>query len=386
MQTLADFIESSPTAFHAVKSIGRLLDKKGFKALKTHEKWKITKGDKFYVESGGSLFAFIVPKSDPKQIKSLSAHTDSPALKLKPNPLFKRENLNLLAVEVYGAPLLSSWLNRDLRIAGKIVRDGSEELVDFKNNLVTIPQLAIHLDREVNEKGLQLNKQEHLNILTGEIDFLKGATGHDLFVVSAEKVSELSGGLLQGPRLDNLVSCLEIVEALPDSSSDNLIILNFYNHEEIGSMSPEGAESHRFEHFLERVILSLGFDRLQFLELISTGIAVSIDVAHAAHPNYLERHDPNHRIKLGGGIVMKWNASQKYATESSLSAYFPGSQHFVSKNEMPCGSTIGPIQAVRSGMSTIDMGCPILSMHSIREVIALSDHLKMIESLKKFLA
>lgn len=371
MQALTDFIDKSPTPYHAVKAIALLLEKKGFISFSANSRWKVEKGSKFLVEWQGSLFACIVP-SQLKQIKVLSAHTDSPALKLKPNPVVKRENLNLLASEVYGAPLLSSWLNRDLKIAGKIVSQNKEELVDLRKELVTLPQLAIHLDREANEKGPLLNKQEHLNVLAGNIDFLKGVIGHDLFIVSAEKCSALSGGLIQGPRLDNLLSCLEIIEALPENSKRDLIVLHFYNHEEIGSMSPEGAESHRFEHFLERALLSLGSHRQEYLELLSSGIAVSIDVAHAAHPNYLEKHDPNHRIRLGEGIVVKWNASKKYATDSSLVRFFPKAQAFASRNDMPCGSTIGPIQAIRSGMATIDIGCPILSMHSIREVAALS--------------
>lgn len=368
MQSFAEFVENSLTAYHTVHNLSKILERKGFKEGLT--------GEKCFVKFDGALAAFIKPKN-PKRIKILAAHTDSPALKLKPHPEYQKEGAFMLGVEVYGAPLLSSWLNRDLVLAG---RNSKGELINLKQK-VTLPQLAIHLDREVNEKGLILNRQEHLNLLAG-LQSLKIPNGAELFAVSAEKVTELSKGIVQGPRLDNLTSCFEIIEAIPAKSSDSLIALYFFNHEEIGSGSYEGAESSRFIHLLEEVV----GDRKVFLQLLNETKAVSVDVAHAVHPNYADRHEARHRPRLGEGIVVKWNANQKYATDAVSANWFSKSQSFVSRSDMPCGSTIGPILASKLGVKTVDIGIPILSMHSIREVIGWNDHLEMIKRLKDFLS
>lgn len=366
MQNFYQFVDESYTAYHAAKNIGKILEKKGFKE-------GLNNGSKFYITFDGAVAAFIKPKKI-KRLKMFHAHTDSPALKLKPNAEFHLENMSMLAVEVYGAPLLSSWTNRDLKIAG---RDGDGKLIALKE-LATLPQLAIHLDRDVNEKGLVLNLQSHLNLLTGIKSLPKGP--YDLFAVSNEKVEVLGQDLVQGPRLDNLASCYQILEAL-ETSSDSLITAFFFNHEEIGSSSHQGAESARFAHILERVV----GDRKEYLELLENAVAISIDVAHAVHPNYPEKHDPRHPVFLGKGIAVKWSAKQKYATDATGAKYFKNYQNYVSRNDIPSGSTVGPIQSTLLGVKTIDIGIPILSMHSIREIISLKDHLAMIDALKKII-
>lgn len=362
MQEFFKFVDESYTAYHAAENISALLEKKGFKK-------GLNNGSKFYVAFDGAVAAFIKPKKI-RQLKLFHAHTDSPALKLKPNAAFHVSDMSMLAVEVYGAPLLSSWTNRDLKIAG---RDSSGKLIALKE-LAALPQLAIHLDRDVNEKGLVLNPQLHLNLLTGIKSLPKPP--YDLFAVSNEKVTPLGQDLIQGPRLDNLASCYEIIEAL--APSDNLIAAFFFNHEEIGSASHQGAESARFAHLLEQVV----GDRQDYLRLLEDAFAVSVDVAHALHPNYPEKHDPLHPVYLGKGIALKWSAKQKYATDSAGASHFKHYQNYVSRNDIPSGSTVGPIQATLLGVKTVDIGVPILSMHSIREIISLKDHLAMIDALR----
>lgn len=413
IQDLVNFLDISPTAWHAVSAAHQQLQDANFIELSEEEPWDIQPQQRYVVtRNGSSLCAFITPKRFPTRVRLLASHTDSPSLKIKPQPDIRKHQAILLGVEVYGAPLLSSWLNRDLGIAGRVLytnRHGQikESLVCLDQYPVTIPQLAIHLDREVNEKGLQLNKQEHLNVLAGlessfkdkspfiesllreKIDFDE-LIAHDLLLFPLEK-ARLAGyqhSLLAAYRIDSLASVHAALIALlnqPDPLEDEIKMVIFWDNEEVGSNTAQGAESPFFNQVLERIVEKFEGTREDYFCLINRSTCISIDLAHALHPNYAEKHDPQHQPILGQGIVLKSNAQQRYATSarSSLPVKMIAAlkqlplQTFVSRNDIPCGTTIGPLQATLTGMPTTDIGCGQLSMHSCRELMACQDHIDM---------
>lgn len=410
---LIKFLDASPTAWHAVATARQRLQQAGFIKLSEQNAWEIQPGQRYFVtRNGSSLCAFITPKSFPKRLRLLASHTDSPSLKLKPQPEIRKHRAILLGVEVYGSPLLTSWLNRDLGIAGRVLYNDShghikESLVRLDRYPVIIPQLAIHLDREVNDKGLIINKQEHLNALVGlessfkdnspllesllsEVIHFEQMIAHDLFLYPLEK-GELIGyrdSLLSAYRIDSLASVHAALTALiehADPLEDEMKMIIFWDNEEVGSHTAQGANSPFFSQILERILNGLEGTREDYFCLINRSTCISIDLAHALHPNYAEKHDPNHQPILGQGIVLKSNAQQRYATSarSSLPVKMAAAlkqiplQAFASRNDIPCGTTIGPIQASLSGMPTIDIGCSQLSMHSCRELMACQDHIDM---------
>lgn len=405
------FLDNSPTSWHAAEELAKRLSSSGFSRLNEEEKWKLQKGKSYFVQRGGSLCAFSLPKKTAKRALILGSHTDSPALKIKPKPEIQKENMILLGVEVYGSPLLTSWLNRDLAIAGRVVvtnKKGKidEKLVFLEEAPLFIPQLAPHLDRDVNEKGLILNKQEHLvpiatlsdakekkksyleTLLKRHISF-DSLLSFDLFLVPIEK-SRLLGSeeeMLSSYRLDNLASahasCSALIHA--KESQETLQISLFCDHEEIGSRSSVGAASPFLEEILKRITRALEMDEEEYFQMKSRSLSVSVDMAHALNPNYAQKYDPNHQPLLGKGIVVKYNADLKYTSSAPTAAHvirlaqklkLPY-QSFVSRSDIPGGSTIGPILAQNLGIATVDIGCPQLSMHSAREVMACQDHLDM---------
>ncbi len=406
------FLDSSPTSWHAVKQLGNRLAICGFMPLNEDEKWELDLGKKYFVERGGSLCAFTLPSTLPTQAIILASHTDSPALKLKPNPSFRKENIDLFGVEVYGSPLLSSWLNRDLYLAGRVVVTNvhgtqEERLVSLDDSILFIPQLAIHLDREVNEKGLLLNKQEHLcpilglssHAIDGSNTLEKLLRQHisfhtllsfELFLVPIEQARFIGNHneMIASYRLDNLGSAHAAVTAIASTkktSKDTLHMAVFLDNEEVGASNQESAASPFLNDLLARISYSLKIDQESQLILKNQSLCVSIDMAHAFNPNYPTKLDPQHQPLLGGGIVVKYNANQRYATNALSAATIIQAckkldithQSFVSRSDVPCGSTIGPTIAEKTGISTVDIGCPQLSMHSIREVIASQDYIDM---------
>lgn len=412
IQNFLSFLDQSPTAWHAVSTCVEQLKQSHFIRLKEEERWSI-EPEKGYVvtRDGSSLCAFVTPKVLPKRIRLLVSHTDSPGLKLKPHPEICKNQLILLGVEVYGSPILSSWFNRDLGIAGRVLYKDNQGLI--RENLVRlnhypaiIPHLAIHLDREVNEKGLQLNKQEHLNALIAlENNKIKGSLleellrehlelskliSHDLFLFPLEQ-ARLIGyqhSFLSAYRIDSLASVHAALTALlnqPEPLFDEIKMIMFWDNEEIGSKTIQGAESPFFNQIMERIMSSYTATKEDYFCLLNSSTCVSIDLAHALHPNYSDKHDSQHQPKLGQGIVIKNNAQQRYATNarSSLPIFEIASnqniplQYFVSRNDIPCGSTIGPIHASLTGIPTVDIGCSQLSMHASREIMACEDHLTM---------
>lgn len=414
---LIDFLDSCPTAWHAVADISQRLKKANFEELQENETWKIKPGGAYYVTRNGStLGAFIVPKKAPESVRILGAHTDSPTFKLKPKPEFMKENMLMLGVEIYGGPLITSWLNRDLGIAGRIVYKDSkhkiqEALVKLDSAPVVIPQLAIHLDRNVNENGLLLNKQEQLAaiaalhnphkkqssyleaLLHKEIPKLK-LLGHDLFLYPLEKARLIGEKqeMLSSYRIDNLGGVHAILTALTSAQSDRdqLKIALFWDNEEIGSNTAQGAGSPFLAQILERICLALSLGREDFFRLTSGGLCVSVDLTHALHPNYSDKHEPRHQVLLNSGIVIKSNAQYRYASDARTSGIIALAceqhnipyQYFVSRNDIASGTTIGPIAAHLLGMATVDIGYPQLSMHSCRELTGCHDHEAMCKLLK----
>ncbi|MFI0434837.1 MAG: M18 family aminopeptidase [Parachlamydiaceae bacterium] len=413
MKDLIDFLDASPTAWHVVANVSQSLREAGFVELSEGNSWHIRPEQRYFVtRNGSSLCAFITPRSLPKSVRLFASHTDSPSFKLKPHSEIRKHHMIILGVEIYGSPLLNSWLNRDLGIAGRVVYfDGKgkikESLVRLDRYPLVIPQLAIHLDREVNEKGCILNKQDHLHVLVGlESSFKKNSSlledllgdmidlkeiiSHDLFLYPLEKTRlvGLDDAFVAGYRIDSLSSVHAALHALlnaPDPLDHDIKMTIFWDNEEVGSHTAQGADSPFFNQIAERIINGYQGNREDYFCLVNRSTCLSIDLAHALHPNYVDRHDPYHQPILGKGVVLKNNAQQRYATSarSVLPVKWMAGikqlplQQFVGRNDIPCGSTIGPLQASLSGMPTVDIGCGQLSMHSCRELMACQDHIEM---------
>jgi len=421
---LLHFLNASPTAWHAVENVADRLQKAGFQPLKEEAEWVIQPGGRYYVtRNGSSLCAFIVPKAAIQDVRLLASHTDSPSLKLKPNAEFTKENMLLLGVEVYGSPLLNSWLNRDLGIAGRVaIRDAQgqlkEVLVRLDAHPVVIPQLAIHLDRNVNENGLLLNKQEHLAALAAvdlPVDVIKEGylaqlikeqvpyqklLGADLFLFPLEPAALVGyqKRLIASYRIDSLCSVHAITTAFVKPESQNAVdatlkMAVLWDNEEIGSGTAQGANSPFLMHVLERITLAQQISRADYLRLLNRSLCISIDLAHALHPNYMERHEPRHPILLNRGVALKNNAQQRYATDARSAAQLIDLcdrhqiplQKMVTRGDIPCGTTIGPIHAQLTGMLTVDIGTPQLSMHACRELASCRDHLYLCQLLTEIL-
>ncbi len=402
IEDLRDFLDSSPTAWHAVQKLTHRLESLQVKLLDETKKWKLEKGKQYCVQRGGSLCLFTLPKKPPQRMTILGAHTDSPALKLKPNPEIMTDSIHLFETEVYGAPLLSSWLNRDLAIAGRIVTDNAQEhLVFLDQTPLFIPQLALHLDREVNDKGALVDKQDHLkpilslkgkeplleSLLKKHVKF-KELLAFDLFLVPIEKARllGLSGEMIASYRLDNLVSAHACVTAFAQAKpTDHLQVVALWDGEEIGSRTAEGAASPFMEDIFKRISAFYEMSEEDFICMKNNSLCVSIDVAHAYNPNFSKKYDPQHRLLPGHGIALKYNSDKKYATDAKTAAPIIAAckklklkmQSFSSRSDIPSGSTIGPIFAHSLGIPTVDIGSPIFSMHSAREVMAIQDHLDL---------
>lgn len=414
------FIDTSPTAWHAVNNCEIDLINAGFLPLDEADAWQLTPGGKYYViRNGTSICAFILPKENPETILLAAAHTDSPSFKLKPKAEFLKENMVMLGLEIYGSPVISSWLNRDLGIAGSIVyldESGavSTTLVNIDKAPVLIPQLAIHLDRNVNESGPSLNKQEQLAALASTVDtktkhssFLEDAIKeivpmkellcHDLYLYPLDK-GRLFGendSLISAYRLDNLASTYSILKGILEAQpSDHAIqMAAFLDSEEIGSDTPQGASSPFLPHVGERITLALKLPKEDYFRILNRSLCVSVDVAHSLHPNYSDKHEPRHFALLNHGIAIKSGAQKKYASDAISTAplihlckkeNIPY-QHFIARGDLnSSGTTIGPIHASLTGMSTVDIGCPLLSMHCSREVMGTKDMFYMDSLVRAF--
>lgn len=358
-----------------------------------------------FIVRGGSIVAWIVPDeaTATTPFRIVGAHTDSPNLRLKPEPQADSVGYRRLGVEVYGGVLLNSWLDRDLGLSGRLaVRDGDgvrSELVLVDRPILRVPQLAIHLDREISERGLSLNKQQHLAPVYGlehtspEVWELIAATagvsrddivGADLMLHDTTP-SQLIGAELEfisAPRLDNQLSCHAAITALAGTSaSETIPMVTLFDHEEVGSVSDTGAATAQLPHLLAEIADALGADAAQRRVALDESLFVSADNAHATHPNYAERHEPGHHISMNAGPVLKHNSNQRYTTDAVSAGMFHlaaehagvSTQAFVSRSDMPCGSTIGPTVSASLGMRALDVGCAQLAMHSCRELAGSTD-------------
>lgn len=414
---LLRFIERSPTPYHAVGEAKERLLEAGFRELDERDEWSVDPGDRvFVVRGGGTLAAFRVGTRPPSKSGFLlvGAHTDSPNFRLKPNGESVASGQRLLSVEVYGSPLLHTWLDRDLSIAGRVsLLDGTTRRIKIDHPICRISSLAIHLSPTLATDGLRLNPQLHLaptlalgeekgllaSLLAGEIGKQTGGAepgdvaGYDLalYDVQPPTLGGASNELVFAPRLDNLASCHAALTALcagaDGCAATRGIVL--YDHEEVGSQSAAGASSLFLRATLERLAQCSEGSPAAGPRAFARSLLVSADMAHALHPSHTDKHDPQHAPRLGGGPVIKVNASQSYATDAPGAAAFESAcrrsgfaaQRFVARNDMRCGSTIGPVSAARLGVRAVDVGSPMLSMHSCREVAATADVAKMIQAL-----
>jgi aspartyl aminopeptidase len=408
---LIDFLDASPSPWHAVESAIDRLD--GFVRLDESDAWDEVPSAGYVVRSG-AIIAWRMPSdatSAHAPFRLAGAHTDSPCLRIKPRPDTGGHGWRQLAVEVYGGILNNSWLDRDLGIAGRVVAtDGSVSLLNVAEPVARVPQLAVHLDRDVNGSGLALDTQQHLTPVWGvgsasPGDFSSwvrdvGALASEpawwelcLYDVQGAAVIGADHSLLASGRLDNQVSCWAAITALAASTpADHVAVAVLNDHEEVGSSSNTGAGGPFLESVLSRLVAARGGGTEDLARSLVSSSCVSADNAHAVHPNYPERHEPAHRPIVNAGPAVKINSNQRYATSSETAAAFQRAceragvpwQVFVSRNNMPCGSTIGPITATRLGIPTVDVGVPQLSMHSARELCGTDDPGHLRDALRAF--
>lgn len=393
---LLRFIDSSPTPFHVVSTVGEELVAAGFTRLDERDAWPSGGGD-FFVVRGGSLIAWRSTGHPTAGFRVVGGHTDSPNLRLKQRHDIRGDlaagDPAVVALEPYGGALLGTWFDRDLGIAGRLaLRDGTEQLVRIDQPILRVPHLAIHLDRDAKDRDL--NPQRHLNAIwsieAAELlpwiagDLAGEVLGFELMAFDLQPSVRTGAGqaFVSAPRLDNQVTCFSGLEALIRSTSgSSQPVLALFDHEEVGSTSERGAQSDFLATTLERVVAASGGGRDDYHRAIAASWCASGDMAHATHPNYREKHEPLHRITLGGGPVLKVNQNLRYASEARGSAVFAAAceqagvplQRYVHRADLPCGSTIGPISAARTGIDTVDVGAPQLAMHSCREFMAAND-------------
>lgn len=422
-KNLVDFIYESPTAFHAIETSEELLKVNGFKKLEATEKWNIEKGGKYYTTKNSSaIVAFTVNTDDLTKdgFRMIGSHSDSPSFRVKPNPEMEVEKTYLkLNTECYGGPILNTWLDRPLAIAGRVILKGDnilkpvETLVNINRPVCIIPNLAIHMNRSINE-GVALNKQKDMLPFVGLLNetlekdnFLLNTVANelgrkseeildfDLFLYEYEKGSLIGVNeeLISSGRLDNLAMSHASLHALINAEAKSGVNMTVvFDNEEVGSSTKQGADSNMLINILERISLCLGQDREDFLRSLYSSFIISADLAHAVHPNVTEKHDPTNRPIMGRGPVIKINANQAYTSDSySISIYKTickeagvNYQEFVNRSDERGGSTIGPISSTHIDIPSVDVGSPILAMHSIRELGCVEDHMDIYKTFKKF--
>ncbi len=404
-------LDASPTAHHVVDWWSKRLLEAGFSDCSMVGALSASTG---FTTRGGAIIAWKIPQKSLHQgFRIVGAHSDSPGLHIKPQPNKQHANMSLLGVEVYGGPLLNSWLDRDLGIAGHVVlQDGSLHLFTSDTPVARISQLAIHLDRDVNDKGLILDRHQHLNAmwLTSDngLNFDQWlaktcginqsdiqASSAQLFDTQKASLIGADNSLIASARIDNQASCWAAMTALIQQTNPVApSVVALFDHEEVGSSSATGAAGPLLEHVLERLCIAAGLSRQDFINTLAISHCISADNAHAVHHNYPERHDTNHSPLINQGVVIKSNVGQRYATSSTSISPFVFAcnkakvpiQSFASRNNIACGSTIGPITATRLGIDTIDVGIPQLSMHSAREVCGTKDPIFMRDALEYYFA
>lgn len=422
-QDLIDYIYDSPTAFHAVAKAKEDLCKAGFIEVKEEEKWNLEKGGKYFVTKNDSaLTAFLVGTGEieEKGFKIIGAHTDSPSFRIKPAPEMVVDNTYIrLNTEVYGGPILNTWMDRPLGVAGRVTLRSENilypetRLVNINKPIMIIPNVAIHMNRDVNT-GIELNKQKDtlplLSMVSEELEknnYLMSAIAKelsveltqiidfDLFLYEYEKGSiiGLNNEFISSSRLDDLAMVHAGIRALakaPAAKATNVMVC--FDNEEVGSSTKQGADSNMLVDILERITISLGKNREDFLRAIAKSFIISADNAHAVHPNSPEKHDPTNKPYMNKGPVIKINANQSYTTDSNSDAVYElvcekagvPVQKFVNRSDVRGGSTIGPISSTHLNIRSVDMGNPTLAMHSIRELGGVLDHTYVTKSFEEF--
>ncbi|MFW5961721.1 MAG: M18 family aminopeptidase [bacterium] len=433
-EALLNFIDNSPTAFHAASALKKNFKEAGFKELDQRQNWNLKKGEKYFISRNDSaLIAFITGKDFLNQgFRIISSHTDSPALKLKPDPIINNDGQYVLNTEVYGGPILNTWYDRELSIAGKIVLKAEnsfelkEELIDLKENLAVLPNLAIHLNKNVNQEG-KIDKKKGLRaLITQDLDtknneklqkdntnsetkFSLKALIEKFSKYSADEILESELYLYPNQKAQFLGPEKEYISA---GHQDNLSMVHaalssisssepqkwtqmavFYDNEEIGSHTPQGADSPFAGDLIERIIYNLGAEKEDYYRIIEKSFLLSADMAHAVHPNFSEEYDQNNKPLLNKGPVIKYNANLKYTTNASTAGVLIDLmeknnipyQFYSNRSDKKGGSTIGPIAATQLGIKSIDLGNPLLAMHSSRELGGSADHKEMIKLMSLFL-
>lgn len=409
---LCRFIDQSPSPFHVCATVAAELEAGGYSQVDERDAWPTAAG-KHYLIRDGSLIAWSTEASSSPAdgFRIVGGHTDSPNLRVKQHHDLNVLGLDVVALEPYGGAWLNSWLDRDLGISGRLsLRDGTDQLVHVNDPVLRVPQLAIHLSED--RKGVALDPQRNVSAIWGSggtTTFLEwiarqaGAEqadilGFDLMTqdTAPSRVTGANQEFVSAPRLDNQGTCFAGTRAFLAATpvSGVRTVLALFDHEEVGSMSARGAFSDLLATVLERIVLAAGGDREDYHRAIAASLLASGDMAHATHPNYVERHEPLHRITTNGGPVLKVNQNLRYATDAVGTRAFALAceqanvplQRYVHRADLPCGSTIGPISAAATGITTVDVGAPQLAMHSAREMMGARDISMYAAALEAFLA
>ena len=422
---LLDFIDASPSPWHAVASVETAIQKFHFVRLDETAKWQLQAGGRYYVvRDDSSIVLFVVGRKAPAEsgFKIVGAHTDSPGFRIRPNGATVNDGLARLGVEIYGGPILATFTDRDLSLAGRIsFLDDNKQLmhkpVRFDQPLLRLPNLAIHMNRGVNEDGLKLHKQNELPLLFAQLtaeqlpkpyflELLAHASGidaarilsWDLAVYDTQKGAFWGANqeFYTDSQIDNLASCHAALQALLDKtvleSAQSTLVCAFFDHEEIGSESHIGAGGSFLTDVLQRIHIATATEREDSARALAQSFLISADMAHAYQPNFPAAYDADHRVFVNKGPVIKSNANRRYSSESVSIARFiqwceeagVPHQRYTHRSDLPCGSTIGPIASAKLGIRSVDVGCPMWAMHSVRESAGVHDHDYMIRVLGRF--
>lgn len=415
-EKLLTFIKDSPTAFQAVETMKNRFSENGFRELKEEEHWSVEKGGKYFVTRNHSaIIAFTIPEENTDTFHIIASHSDSPSLKIKENPEMAENGYVKLNVELYGGALLAPWFDRPLSVAGRlIVKEAGkicEKLVTVDRDMLIIPNLAIHMNREANS-GYQYNVQKDMLPLYG-LESAKGSffktvaeaagvkeediLGHDLFLYNRMPgtVWGSEDEFVSAPRLDDLQCAFSSMEGILAGENKNSICVHcVMDNEEVGSGTRQGAASTFLRDTLLRITLGLGKSYEDYLIALAKSFMISADNAHAVHPNYPEKADPVNRPHINEGIAIKYNANQKYCTDGISAAIFKtfcqeagiGCQTYVNRSDVPGGSTLGNISNTQVALNTVDIGLPQLAMHSPYETAGVKDTCDFVKLAEVFYA
>ena len=416
---LIDFLHRSPSAYQAVEVIAAQLEAAGYRELNGEDVWSVKAGDKVYtIRNGSALFAADLGQAEPAGgFRLIGSHSDSPSFRIKPNAEIRAEGFVKLNTEVYGGPILNTWFDRPLSAAGRVALKGEDPLsprlqaVDLEKPILYIANPAIHMNRDVN-KGVELNAQTQvLPVLTLEAVPAEGPVFQQLladhlgvplsdildyelylYETAPGELVGLREEFISSKRMDNLAMAHASIRALTETSGSAIRVAAVYDNEEVGSRTKQGAGSPSLAHFLERLVLALGGDRADYLQALEKSFLISADLAHAVHPNFADYADPTNRPRINGGPVIKIAANQSYTSDAQSTAVFKGiceaagvpCQIFVNRSDKSGGSTIGPISSTVLPIRSVDIGNPILGMHSVRELGGVDDHYFVYQAFKVF--